>query len=362
MKFVEDYFDLETYKAEFRKQTMKNRVIRLREQDENILEYIEDYFDLDEFNRQTIRNRTILYRKKNQSALNLITLCIIIVSFVLAVLLYDVLNYTLEQWRTRRLASKAQNVRNVAATANPAPATSAAGTDKPSAPATSLPPTGAAGASSPLSPAPAKKRGVEPWQADAPASPVNPTFRALRETFGNNDIVAFITIAGTEINYPVVQAKDNEFYLSHDVEKKKNSAGSIFLDYENALYPLSSNTVVYGHNMKSGAMFHDIRYYEDQDFYNEHTIITMQTLYEDTKWEVFSFYETNVDFCYIQTHFENEDSFAGFVESIRQRAYYDTDVQVGPDDSVLTLSTCTNADDNMRKVLHAVRMEWNSIE
>jgi len=175
----------------------------------------------------------------------------------------------------------------------------------------------------------------------------------LRKTFGNDDIVGYLKIDGTSIDYPVCQAKDNEYYLDHDVYRKASALGALFLDMSNSPDFTDKNSVIYGHNMKSDTMFHALRYYVDKSFYEQHKTITLATRYGYTEWEIFAAYSTTTDFNYIQTEFNGEADFARLLDQFVSKSAYDTGVAVTAADTVLTLSTCNNITDNGRIAVNA---------
>lgn len=179
---------------------------------------------------------------------------------------------------------------------------------------------------------------------------------ALRELLGNDDIVGWLTIEGTAVDNVVVQASDNEYYLRRDINGEHSTAGTFFMDYENNTYDLDRNTVIYGHNMRNGSMFHDLRYYTDRAYYDEHRYILLMTPYEETIWEVFAFYETSTDFYYIQVIFPDDDAFMTLLSGIKEKSLYDTGVDVTTDDSILSLSTCADSSRDTRYALHAKRV------
>jgi sortase B len=180
----------------------------------------------------------------------------------------------------------------------------------------------------------------------------NNKINLLSEEFDNDEIVGYINIQGTSISYPVVQAKDNIFYLNKDIKKHKNSHGAIFMDYENDTKLLSHNTVIYGHNMRSNSMFNNIKYYVDEEYFKNNNIIELTTLYDQTKWEVFSFYTTTTDFGYTVTTFEDKEFFC-FLNTIKEKSIFDKEIDLYTSDKILTLSTCTNRFNNERFVIHA---------
>lgn len=175
----------------------------------------------------------------------------------------------------------------------------------------------------------------------------------LREQYNNDDIVGFISIEGTSIDYPVLHSSDNNFYLYRNLSKQYSVAGSIFLDYENNIELEDKNTILYGHNMNADIMFHSLRYYQDKDFYEKHKYIKFNTLYGNYVWEIFSFYRTTTDFYYIQVIFEDDEEFEGLLNEMKERSLYDTGVIVTKEDRILTLSTCTNETDDTRFVINA---------
>ncbi len=179
-------------------------------------------------------------------------------------------------------------------------------------------------------------------------------FQALQEEFNNEDIVGYLRINGTTIDYPVVQYSDNQYYLNHDLYKNKSYTGSIYLDFENNLSGDDYNTVIYGHNYREDIMFHSLRYYKTKSFYDEHKYIEYSTLFEDYIFEIFSVYETAVDFPYITVLFQDENSFYDLSRQFKEKSIYDTGVELTKEDKVITLSTCTSSpiDGDRRLVIH----------
>jgi len=168
-----------------------------------------------------------------------------------------------------------------------------------------------------------------------------PRIVQLREHYDNPDIVGFIEIPNTNISYPVVQTGNNVFYLYHDLNWNTSAAGSIFVDYENNLYALADdNTLIYGHNMRGGTKFHNIRYFHGEDFFRAHTYILLDTPYRETVWDIFSFFHTTIDFCYLTTNFATRDAFYMFLLELQGRSLFETDIVLYTGDQILILSTC----------------------
>lgn len=212
---------------------------------------------------------------------------------------------------------------------------------------------------------------------------IQESFAELYET--NNDVVGWIRVGDTDdpvINYPVVQAGDNDYYLTHNFLKEEVKRGAIFADFRNNFDKgsLSGNTVLYGHNMWQGdTMFAKLsRYYdggvskgESNDylsFYKEHPTVTFNTLYENAEWKVFACVLFNAQEekgeVYPYNHildFANADEFNNFVIDIMDRSVLWTDVDLIYGDSILTLSTCyypfgkTNADTRVAVFARKVR-------
>jgi len=186
---------------------------------------------------------------------------------------------------------------------------------------------------------------------------VQPGILALREEFKNDDIVGYLSIEGTNIQQVVVQTIDNDFYLRRGIDKQSNQAGTIFMDSSNNPAMTDYNTVLYGHNMRNGSMFHELRYYTSKAFFEDHSIIVYQSLYEETRWEVFAFYPTETEFNYINTVFSTPEKFTDFLAEIRLKSVVASDITVTADDAILTLSTCTSNGDGRRYALHARLIE-----
>ncbi|MBU7318489.1 class B sortase [Paenibacillus sp. SM 69] len=175
----------------------------------------------------------------------------------------------------------------------------------------------------------------------------------------NPDVVGWIRIGNTAIDYPVVQGKDNAYYLNRNYKGEEASAGSIFLDFRNDIGKAQPNTVIYGHRMKDGSMFSDLKKFLKDDFFKENLTFQYDTLYHSYRAEIFSVYPATADLNYIQTGFGNEQEYAAFLQSLQERSLYKTDAVLGAEDRILTLSTCDYTLDPAkgRLVLHAKLIE-----
>lgn len=169
----------------------------------------------------------------------------------------------------------------------------------------------------------------------------------------NSDVIAWIKISDTTINYPVVKGQDNEYYLNHNIKKESSVSGSIFMDYRNEGNNQDLNKIIYGHNMKDGSMFKALINYKNREFLIAHPIIELDTLNESTQWEIFSVYITDTNFNYIKTNFDNKEEYSSFLKELKNKSLYDTGVNITSDDIILTLSTCTYEFSNARFAIHA---------
>lgn len=165
----------------------------------------------------------------------------------------------------------------------------------------------------------------------------------------NEDIVGWIEIEGTNINYPVLQDEDNKYYLTHNYKKETSQKGSIFLtkDYDWDLP--STNLLIYGHNIINGQMFKDLLKYANEDFYKEHPVIRFTTQNEDKEYDIISafksrvFYksEQNVFRYYDFVNAENEEEYNKFVKNAKEASLYDIEKTAEYGDQLITLVTCS---------------------
>jgi len=181
-------------------------------------------------------------------------------------------------------------------------------------------------------------------------------FSGLKEV--NSDIVGFLKVKGTDIEYPVVKGLNNDFYLNHSFDKTSNSAGWIFADYRNKFDGTDKNTVIYGHNRRDGSMFFTLKNILNEEWYNnqENLKVKFITENEETTYEVFSVYQTEAEDYYIKTSFKDNTEYAKFIETITKRSKNDFNIDVTIEDTVLTLSTCAN-NNKYRVVLHAKKIK-----
>jgi len=173
------------------------------------------------------------------------------------------------------------------------------------------------------------------------------------------DLYGWIILPGTVINYPVMQAKDNDYYLNRSYKGTKLKAGAIFADYRNSRELLKNdNLVLYGHHMSNNTMFNSLDKYLDRSFFEGNNTVYIYTLDGMFTYKVFSVYETNKYYRYIQSAFNTREDFLIFAEEIAANSIYKAkDLPLDTESKILTLSTCTNRSENGRLAVHAVMVD-----
>ena len=184
----------------------------------------------------------------------------------------------------------------------------------------------------------------------------NVDFKSLKEI--NSDVVAWIKVNGTNIDYVVVKGNDNSYYLNHNFNKEYNVAGWIFSDYHNKFDETDKNIVIFGDNTKDGSMFGTLKNVLDKSWQEnkDNLEITLVTEKGQYKYQVFSTYSIIAEDYYINTLFNSDGEYSRFVNEISSRSNYDYNVEVNSNDKVLTLSSCIG-DGKKRVVLHAKLIE-----
>ena len=180
---------------------------------------------------------------------------------------------------------------------------------------------------------------------------INVNFNELKKE--NKDTVGWIQVAGTNINYPIVQTTNNDYYLTHSFKKKANLGGWIFLDYRNNIKELDKNTIIYGHGRLDTSMFGSLKNIFTNNWLKntDNFIVKISTESHNTLWQVFSVYKIPTTNDYIQVDFKNNIDFENFYTMLLNRSEHNFNTNVTTKDKILTLSTCYN--DNDKVVLHA---------
>ena len=175
----------------------------------------------------------------------------------------------------------------------------------------------------------------------------------------NQDFIGWISIDGTNINYPVMQTPDNpDYYLKHSFEKIWSDYGVPYID-EACIMGISNNVVIYGHHMNDGSMFAELCNYTDEDFWREHSTIHFDTLSSFGEYEIVAVFKFNTNketFKYNEWANMNEAEFSEYMEEVHARQLYDTGIDAEYGDQLLTLSTCEYTYKNGRLVVVAKKV------
>jgi len=181
----------------------------------------------------------------------------------------------------------------------------------------------------------------------------------------NPDLIGWIKIENTAIDYPVMQnQQDGEYYLHRNFNKEYEYSGLPFLDKRCDVNNPSTNMIIYGHNMKSETMFSSLTNYKDVNYYKEHPVIRFDTLYEEQEYEIFAvilskvYKKTDNTFKFYQfVNADTKEEFAQYRNNIKKLALYDTGIQARYGDQLLTLVTCSYHTENGRLAVLAKKLD-----
>lgn len=181
----------------------------------------------------------------------------------------------------------------------------------------------------------------------------------------NSDMVGWIHIADTRINYPVMQTPDSpNFYLDHGFDKGRTDYGCPYVSEICDVRMPSDNLIIYGHHKKNGTMFTDLKKFQRKSFWESHKTFTFDTLYEKQTYEVVAVFKTVVytksagEFKYYQfADAKTPEQFDEYIATCKEKALYDTGVSAEYGDKLITLSTCEYSNKNGRLVLVAKRID-----
>lgn len=175
----------------------------------------------------------------------------------------------------------------------------------------------------------------------------------------NNEAVGWIRFDNPDkINYPIVQGLDNDKYLKQTVEGEQNTAGSIFMDAYNTADFSDKNTFIYGHNMKNGSMFGQLRKYKEFEFYKENPYFYIYTPDgKEAKYQVYAVCIVEDTSESYNKFYENDDEYLQYLQYIKSISRYDTGVEVTAQTQLVSLSTCTNVTKTQRLLVHGVKIE-----
>ena len=169
----------------------------------------------------------------------------------------------------------------------------------------------------------------------------------------NDQVVAWITVDGTGINYPIVKGNDNSFYLNHDINKNVKLSGWTFMDYRNSADLSDDNTVFYGHNLANKTAFGSLTNVFTKEWFEEsnHYIVAL-TEKGKYVYEIFSVYSIEPEVYYLQNNFDNDEDLYKFITALQDRSMFKFNTKLNKEDKIITLSTCSS-DNKKRNVVHA---------
>ena len=191
-----------------------------------------------------------------------------------------------------------------------------------------------------------KKEGTSFYNSTLPShNEVN--IEEMMEKYQN--IQGYIKIDDTNINYPIVQGEDNDYYLSHLPNDEKNKMGSIYLDYRNNGFN-DDNTVIYGHNMNDGTMFSELENYKQNDYYENHKKYTIYTESDKLEVEIVAIYIADASKESLPINFEDNER-EKYLKKVMKNNILDSKVNIESEDKLITLCTCADVYDTSRLVL-----------
>ena len=207
-----------------------------------------------------------------------------------------------------------------------------------------------------------KEYSVNIVHEDTTMPPVLKKYEKLYQK--NKKLVGWIKIDGTNIDYPVMQTVNNEYYLDHNYDQEYDKNGSIFMDKDcDAAHP-NDNMIIYGHHMKSGKMFGNLNMYAKESFYKEHPSISFDTIYEEGTYDIMYVFRSKIYseeeivfkyYKFIDATSENE--FDSNMEEMAALSLYDTGIKAKYGDRLITLSTCDYEEANGRFVVVAKKVK-----
>lgn len=199
----------------------------------------------------------------------------------------------------------------------------------------------------------------EPEWIPAPVEDEDPHLETLASTDldtlrqVNEDVLGWIFIPDTWINYPLLQGEDNTFYLEHTWEKNPNPYGSIFLECQNSPDMTDFNTIIYGHNMLNGSMFGGLSSFAYQWYWEWNRYVYLVTDEGVFRYEIFSSYQADVDSATYGLSYNQLKTREDFISMALENSQIDTGIIPAPTDRIITLSTCTGLGYESRRVVHA---------
>lgn len=170
----------------------------------------------------------------------------------------------------------------------------------------------------------------------------------------NNDYQGWLSIEGTNVDYPVVRSIDNFYYLNRDFLKEKSELGAIFMDYRNIGNFNDKHTAIYGHFTWNGKMFADLHNYKDKSYINDKDTIKFNTLYGEKEFQIFSVYIDSATDYKLQFDFKDDLEYENYLLALNKLSMYELPFDLDGDKLLITLATCSYEIGNGRLIVHGI--------
>ena len=193
-------------------------------------------------------------------------------------------------------------------------------------------------------------------EQDSKNTPIEINFDILKQK--NSDIIGWIYMENSQINFPVVQSKDNEYYLRRLIDGSYNRAGTIFMDYRNNKDLSDRITIIYGHNMKNNKMFSSLLDFKSQSYYDQHKKLYYFTENKKIEIDLIAGYTENAD-SLIYQYSKNEGYRNDIIKNAITNSTFKSNLQIMPEDNIIVLSTCSYEYNDARYILMGIIREIN---
>ena len=171
------------------------------------------------------------------------------------------------------------------------------------------------------------------------------SIKELQLQYNNDEIIGLLYIPETNIKEPIAQTENNDYYLKHDLYKNDNIQGAVFLDYRTKINKDKKN-LIYSHNSQRYEVpFRELEGYYDKTYYDNHQYIYLKSINEIAKYQIFSIYVETSDWEYTKINFENKHDWFQHIKYLKDKSWYETNVDITNKDKILILQTCSNHND-----------------
>lgn len=177
----------------------------------------------------------------------------------------------------------------------------------------------------------------------------------------NSDVIGWLEVPNTMINYPILQSNNNDYYLKYNYKREESKYGSIFLNYKSNINDENSNLIIYGHNMGDNQMFNELLKYRDEEYFKKHKIIKISNEQKEYNYSIIAVFKSRVFYqdeedvfrYYNYTYFNNEEEYNNYIKNVNQLQLYNTNVSAKYGEQLATLITCEYSQKNGRLVIVA---------